>query len=209
MRASNLILLSAAFALALAACSGEKSPEQQRAEAVAEMQDTADRLKNLSSDPDEAAAELQALGRDMEERLARAKASEREAVVDACAFLDETDVLELVGSPATLEPMPRMGSSWGGCNYGPAEMTAETMGSSRFLMVNIRPANEFEATVDYHRGSGTMTGASGLDGQAWLDGKSLLWQPRGKPWFVFVSGGPMGRQDPAFALDAAKRMTLP
>ncbi|KAF1687547.1 hypothetical protein B1992_02460 [Pseudoxanthomonas broegbernensis] len=201
-------MVSAAFALALAACGKEKSPEQQRQEAVAQMQDTAGRLKNLSSDPDKAAAELQALGKDMEERLARAKAGEGGAVVDACAFLDEADVLALIGAAATREPMPRMGSSWGGCNYGPAEMTLENMGASRYLMVNIRPANEFDGTVDYHRQGGAVAEVPGLDGKAYVDGKSLLWQPPGKPWFVFVSGGPMGKQDPRFAVDAARRMKL-
>src|SRR5690606_3031057 len=73
MRPSNYRFAPAVLALALAACGTDSTPEQQRQEVVADVQDTVDRLGNLSSDPDEAAAELQALGREMEERLARAK----------------------------------------------------------------------------------------------------------------------------------------
>lgn len=208
MRVSHLLIVSAALALALAGCGKEKSPEQQRQEAVAGIQDTADRLQDISSDPDQAEAELQALGKDLEERLARARAGEGEAVADACTFLDEADVLALIGAPATLEPMPRMGSSWGGCNYSPAAVTLENMATSRHLLVNLRPAREFKETVAYHGRNGTLTTVSTLDGEAYVDGKSLLWQPPGKSWFVFVSGGPMGKQDPGLAIDAASRMEL-
>lgn len=200
MRASSLIILSAA--LALAACGSERPAATGAADAVADMQE---QLRDLPSDP-EAAARLAALGAEMEDRLAAARAGEGEGVADVCAFLDEADVLALIGAPANREPMPRMGSSWGGCNYSATGVDVHNMAGSRHLMVNIRPAAEFDATVAYHREGGTMSAAAGLDGEAWTDGKALLWQPPGKPWFVFVSGGALGTQDPAFAVDAATRM---
>lgn len=201
MRASHLIVLSTA--LALAACSSERPPDSGAADAVAGMQE---RLQNLPTDPEAAAAELAALGAEMEDRLAAAQAGAGEAVADACAFLDEADVLALIGAPAKREPMPRMGSSWGGCNYSASEVDVHNLAGSRHLMVNLRPAAEFDDTVAYHRQGGTMSAAAGLDGEAWIDGKALLWQPPGKPWFVFVSGGALGTQDPGFAVDAATRM---
>jgi len=208
MRPSKFVVITAVLGLVLAACGREKSPEEQRQEVAAEMKAVTDKMKNLSSDPEQAAAEMQALAKDLEARAERSASSQSEPAADVCAFLAPADVEALIGGPAKSESMQRMGSSWGGCNLGPAELDAKNLGKARFLMVNIRPANEFEATVDYHRKKGTVSEIADLDGQAYLDGKSLLWQPSGKPWFVFVSGGPLGKQDPAFAVDAAKRMKL-
>lgn len=208
MRPFKFVLIPAVLGLALAACGKEKSPEEQRQEVAAEMKAVTDKMKNLSSDPEQAAAEMQAFAKDMEARAERSAGSQSEPAADVCAFLAPADVEALVGGPAKSEPMQRMGSSWGGCNHSPAELDAKNLGKARFLMVNIRPANEFEATVDYQRKKGGVSEVTDLDGQAYLDGKSLLWQPSGKPWFVFVSGGPLGKQDPAFAVDAARRMKL-
>jgi len=208
MRPLKLIAIPAVLVLALAACGKEKSPEEQRQEVAAEMKAVTDKMKNLSSDPEQAAAEMQALAKDLEARAERSASSQSEPAADVCAFLAPADVEALIGGPARSESMKRMGSSWGGCNLGPAELDVNNLSKARFLMVNIRPANEFEATVDYQRKKGGVSEVTDLDGQAYLDGKSLLWQPPGKPWFVFVSGGPMGSQDPAFAVDAAKRMKL-
>jgi len=208
MRPSKFVVITAVLGLVLAACGREKSPEEQRQEVAAEMKAVTDKMKNLSSDPEQAAAEMQALAKDLEARAERSASSQSEPAADVCAFLAPADVEALIGGPAKSESMQRMGSSWGGCNLGPAELDAKNLGKARFLMVNIRPANEFEATVDYHRKKGTVSEIADLDGQAYLDGKSLLWQPSGKPWFVFVSGGPLGKQDPAFAVDAARRMKL-
>jgi len=202
------LAIVALCALALAACGREPSPEQQAEAAKADVQATVDRLANLPSDPEQAAAELQAMGKDLEKRMAAAKAAEQPAVADACAFFDEADIHALVGDPYSLEPMPRIGSSWGGCNLGPEELTMENMRSARHLMVNLRPAGEFKATLDYHARSGSVTRVDGLAGDAWVDGKALLWQPPGKPWFVFVSGGALGAQDAAFAIEAARRMAF-
>src|SRR5690606_9239169 len=107
------LAIVALCALFLAACGREPTPDQQAEAARADVQATVDRLANLPSDPDQAAAELQAMGKDMERRMAEAKAAERPAVADACAFLDEADIRALVGEPYSMEPMPRMGSSWG------------------------------------------------------------------------------------------------
>lgn len=208
MRPSKFVVITAVLGLVLAACGREKSPEEQRQEVAAEMKAVTDKMKNLSSDPEQAAAEMQALAKDLEARAERSASSQSEPAADVCAFLAPADVEALIGGPAKSESMQRMGSSWGGCNLGPAELDAKNLGKARFLMVNIRPANEFEATVDYHRKKGAVSEIADLDGQAYLDGKSLLWQPSGKPWFVFVSGGPLGKQDPAFAVDAARRMKL-
>lgn len=208
MRKSHLYVIPALAVLLLAACGKDKSPEQQRQDAMAEIRETTKKVNNLSANPDEAAAELQAISKDLEDRLAKANAGDGNQAVDACAFLDAAQVEALIGAPASSESMPRMGSSWGGCNYSPAEVDLKTMNKQRYLMVNIRPAAEFDGTVDYHRTKGPVSEAPGLDGKAYVDGKSLLWQPPGKPWFVFVSGGPLGKQDPQFAVAAAQQMTL-
>lgn len=208
MRPLKLITVPAVLVLALAACGKEKSPEEQRQEVAADMKAVTDKMKNLSSDPEQAAAELQAFSKEMEERAARSEGEQSEPAADVCAFLAPDDADSLVGGPAAGEPMKRMGSSWGGCHYSPAKMDAKNMHKLRFLMVNIRPANEFEGTLDYQRKKNAVTEVPGLDGSAYVDGKSLLWQPPGKPWFVLVSGGPVGKQDPGFAVEAAKRMKL-
>lgn len=208
MRTAHLIVLPALLALLLAACGKDKTPEEQRQDAMAELRETTKRVNNLPANQAEAAAELQAISKDLEDRLAKANAGDGKQAIDACAFLDAAQAEALIGAPATSEAMSRMGSSWGGCNYSPAEVNLETMNKQRYLMVNIRPATEFDATVDHHRSKGPVSEAPGLDGKAYVDGKSLLWQPPGKPWFVFVSGGPLGKQDPGFAVAAAQQMTL-
>jgi hypothetical protein len=208
MRSLKFVVMPAVLALALTACGKEKSVEEQRQEAMADMRAVTDKMKNLSSDPERAATELQALAKAMEEKAARHDGEQSEPAADVCAFLAPADVEALIGAPATKESMKRIGSSWGGCNYGPSNLDVKSLGKARFLMVNIRPANEFEATVDYQRKKGGVSAVAELDGKAYVDGKSLLWQAPGKPWFVYVSGGPMGSQDAAFAVDAARRMKL-
>src|SRR5690606_28967649 len=89
------LAIVALCALALAACGKEPSPEQQAEAARADVQATVDRLANLPSDPEQAAAELQAMGKDLEKRMAEAKAAEQPAVADACAFFDEADIREI------------------------------------------------------------------------------------------------------------------
>lgn len=207
MRIENAVAI--VLLLALAACSREKSAGEQARDGLADMQSTTERLQNLPADQDQAAAELQAIGRELQAKADAAKAQEREAVADACAFLDEADAAELVGSSQVKrEPMPRLGSSWGGCNFVPEEISLASMGKVRMLMVNLRPAGEFERTVEYQRSKGTGREVAGLDGSAWVDGTALLWQPPGKPWFLVVAGGPMGRTDTDFVVDAAGRMRL-
>lgn len=121
--------------------------------------------------------------------------------VDTCAMLSKADAEAMLGT-LSAEPTADtpQGSLLGGCKY---------FGKKAYAAISARPASEYEDTVKFstdEKQPGKQV--AGLGTAASTTKYGLMIKLEGKPYFLTVSAGSMGKTDDALAETVARKLKL-